>query len=262
MNVLFTLCGRAGSKGFKNKNLKTFLQVPLVYYSVAAIVLYMESDAAKEQNIDVVLNTDSEDLIQLMELQKMLPVSTIRRQSNLGGDTVPKVSVILDCLKQMEEKHRKKYEMVVDLDITSPLRTLNDVRRAIEKKSIRKDTDVVYSVTDSRRNPYFNMVKEEKGYFCKAISSSFTARQQAPVFYDMNASIYVYSRDALKEKQPEVFFNDKCDAIIMRDTGILDIDSEEDFELMQVVAEYLFEKDSQYREVYERTKWEYNLMRK
>ena len=31
--LLITICGRAGSKGFKNKNLKTFCGHPLVYYS-------------------------------------------------------------------------------------------------------------------------------------------------------------------------------------------------------------------------------------
>ena len=49
MNVLFTICGRAGSKGFKNKNLKMFLGVPLVYYSIAAIALYIEKQAMKEE---------------------------------------------------------------------------------------------------------------------------------------------------------------------------------------------------------------------
>ena len=37
----------------------------------------------------------------------------------------------------------------------------------------------------------------------------------------------------------------------MKDTGVLDIDSEEDFELMQVIAQYLFEKDDHYRVVLE-----------
>ena len=42
MNILFTLCGRAGSKGVKGKNARDFLDVPLVWYSMANIVLYME----------------------------------------------------------------------------------------------------------------------------------------------------------------------------------------------------------------------------
>ena len=98
------------------------------------------------------------------------------------------------------------------------------------------------------------MVKEENGFFCKAIPSNFTTRQEAPVFYDMNASIYAYSPKALREKEHSTFFNNNCDAIVMFDSGILDIDSEEDYELMQVIARYVFEKIKGYKEVYEEIK--------
>lgn len=247
MNILFTLCGRAGSKGFKNKNLKNFLGIPLVYYSLAAIAMYMSADVAKGQQIDVVLNTDSEELIQLIRKQKRVDVSVIRREASLGGDAVPKVAVIKDCMTQMEARTSQKYDMVVDLDITSPMRTLNDIIHAVERKIQRDDVDVVYSVTASRRNPYFNMVKQENEFFCKAIPSEYTARQQAPVFYDMNASIYAYSVEALKRKENATFFNDRCDAIIMKDTAVLDIDSEEDFEMMQVIAKYMFDTYEDFR---------------
>lgn len=242
MNILFTLCGRAGSKGFKNKNLKNFCGKPLVYYSLAAIKGFLEQNDGR-YNVSIVLNTDSEELIRIVQAQKTLKVDVIERDEALGGDAVPKVSVIYDCLTKMSERTGIDYDMVVDLDITSPLRTVQDVVNAVERKASRQDVDVVYSVTDSRRNPYFNMVKEEDGFFCKAIASEYTARQQAPVFYDMNASIYAYSVEALKNKDYRVFFNDKCDAIVMKDTGVLDIDSEEDYELMQVIAGYLYEND-------------------
>lgn len=241
MNILFTICGRAGSKGVKNKNLKDFLGVPLVFYTLASMKMALKK-LEQDVNYRIVLNTDSEDLIKLVTSQKTCEVSVIRRVSSLGGDTVPKVSVIRDCLVRSEADFGEKYDMVVDLDITSPLRTAEDVVAAIEKKLSRTDTDVVYSVTNARRNPYFNMVREENGYFVKAVAANFTSRQQAPVFYDMNASIYAYSCKALMEKEPATFFNDRAAAIMMKDTAVLDIDSEEDFELMEVVAKYLFER--------------------
>ena len=247
MNLLFTLCGRAGSKGFKNKNLKNFLGKPLIYYSIAAVKLYKERH--KDQNIYIALNTDSSDLMNIVKDQNTLDIFYIQRSVELGGDAVPKVTVILDCLKKAETYYGTTFDLVVDLDITSPLRTVQDIENAINKKLSREDVDVVYSVTDSRRNPYFNMVRQDGGYFCKAIQSSFTARQQAPSFYDMNASIYAYSTSALKNKNHSVFFNDKCDAIIMKDTGILDIDSEEDYELMQVIAQYFYDNYLQYKEI-------------
>jgi len=247
MNILFTLCGRAGSKGVKGKNARDFLDVPLVWYSMANIALYMEKYAG-EDDIKIVLNTDSEPLKDLVRRVKDVPVTIIHREESLAGDKVPKVAVILDSLNKAEETFARKFDMVVDLDITSPLRTVEDVKNAIDRKKHRNDVDVVYSVAPSRRNPYFNMVKEENGFFCKAIPSKFTTRQEAPVFYDMNASIYAYSPDALRNKEHATFFNSGCDAVVMVDTGILDIDSEEDYELMQVIARYLFENNEAFKE--------------
>ena len=249
MNILFTLCGRAGSKGVKGKNARDFLDVPLVWYSMANIVLYMEKYAG-EDDIKIVLNTDSEPLKDLVRRVKDVAVTIIHREESLAGDKVPKVAVILDSLNKAEEAFARKFDMVVDLDITSPLRTVQDVKNAIDRKKQRNDVDVVYSVAPSRRNPYFNMVKEENGFFCKAIPSNFTTRQEAPVFYDMNASIYAYSPDALRNKEHATFFNSGCDAIVMKDTGILDIDSEEDYELMQVIAKYLYENEKSFKETF------------
>lgn len=249
MNILFTLCGRAGSKGVKGKNARDFLDVPLVWYSMANIALYMEK-YGQGDDIKVVLNTDSEPLKDLVCKVKDVPVTIIHREESLAGDRVPKVAVILDSLNKAEEMFGRNFDMVVDLDITSPLRTVEDVKKAIDRKKLRNDVDVVYSVAPSRRNPYFNMVKEENGFFCKAIPSNFTTRQEAPVFYDMNASIYAYSPDALRNKEHATFFNSGCDAVVMKDTGILDIDSEEDYELMQVIAKYLFENNETFKEVF------------
>ena len=248
MNTLFTLCGRAGSKGVKGKNARDFLDIPLVWYSMAGIKLFMERYSGND-HIDVVLNTDSEDLINLVEQIKELSVKILRRDECLAGDKVAKVSVILDCLNRAEDMNGVKYDVVCDLDITSPLRTIKDIKNALDRKLSRPEVDVVYSVTNSRRNPYFNMVKEENGFFVKAIAANYTTRQEAPVFYDMNASIYAYSPKALREKDHSTFFNSNCDAVIMFDSGILDIDSEEDYKLMQVVAKYFFENKEGYAEI-------------
>ena len=252
MNILFTLCGRAGSKGVKGKNARDFLNIPLCWYSMAGISLYIQQHTTAEDHIEIVLNTDSEDLICLVKAITELPVTVLRRDESLAGDRVPKVAVILDCLKRSEKLFNTNYDTVVDLDITSPLRKVGDIKNAIDRKVSRPEVDVVYSVAPSRRNPYFNMVKEENGFFCKAIPSTFTTRQEAPVFYDMNASIYAYSPKALREKEQATFFNSNCDAVIMEDTGILDIDSEEDYKLMQIIANYLFTNINPYKEVYQK----------
>ena len=40
-----------------------------------------------------------------------------------------------------------------------------------------------------------------------------------------------------------------CEIIEMYDTGVLDLDHENDFEIMEVIAEYLFKKDMEFKEI-------------
>ena len=71
--LLITICGRAGSKGFKNKNLKTFCGHPLVYYSLSAAELFIKKHP--ELHIDIALNTDSPELAKAVqaELEVQIP---------------------------------------------------------------------------------------------------------------------------------------------------------------------------------------------
>lgn len=244
MNILFTICGRAGSKGIKNKNLKDFLGYPLVYYTVSAIDLYRRQNP--NFHSDMVLNTDSKDLIKLFQDHLKISVDVIERDSSLGLDNTPKVAVIRNSFEIMTERKSINYDMVVDLDITSPLRTADDLKNIIEKKQ-GSTSDVVFSVTSSRRNPFFNMVKKTDNGYELVIASSFNARQEAPEIYDMNASLYAYSPPFLKTGKG--IFEGKCDAIHMIDTAVLDLDHEGDFELMEVIAEYLYKCKPMFREV-------------
>ncbi|OKP85817.1 CMP-N-acetylneuraminic acid synthetase [Paenibacillus helianthi] len=235
MRILFTICGRAGSKGIKNKNLKDFLGYPLVFYTASVIDLFMKQNSRID--CDIVVNSDSVDLMNLINQNLKLQIDFIDRDPALGEDYTPKIAVIQNSLKIMQDRNKQEYDMVVDLDITSPLRTVGDLQSLIDKKA-EGAADVVFSVTDSRRNPYFNMVKPSTEGYVRVIESSFNARQEAPEIFDMNASLYAYSPLFLESGKG--IFEGKCDVIKMMDTAVLDIDNENDFELMEVIAEYLF----------------------
>ena len=245
-HLLITICGRAGSKGFANKNLKTFCGKPLVYYTLAAAGLFARQRPDLE--VDIALNTDSQNLADLVAAAYPQVVYLPRGQE-LGGDTVPKMAVFQDSLRRMEQKKGICYDAVMDLDITSPLRTVQDIRNAVELKEQRQDLDLVFSVTESRRNPYFNMVRDCGDHVEKVIESPFTARQQAPAIYDLNASIYVFRRDFLANNTTGILWDGKIGVTTMMDTGILDIDSEEDFRLMEVIAAHLYGNYPEFGEV-------------
>ena len=93
------------------------------------------------------------------------------------------------------------------------------------------------------------MVKKTENGYERVISSNFNTRQEAPEIFDMNASIYVYSRDFLHKNIG--LFDGKCDAYKMFDTGVLDLDHEGDMVLMEVIAKYLFENNEEFKEIYD-----------
>lgn len=247
MNILFTICGRAGSKGIKNKNIREFCNKPLPYYTISAIDLYLKS-TTMDIDADVVVNTDSNELIELMQNNNMRDVEIINRSNDLAGDLVSKIAVIEDCLNKMQERLNKQYDVVIDLDITSPLRTVADIEKLVSAH-LENKADVTTSVVSARRNPYFNqLMRVEKG-FKKVIESNYVARQQAPAIYDMNASMYAYNPEFLKSGKNVLEGYVEC--IEMYDTGILDLDHENDFELMEVIAKYLYDKNEQFAAIRE-----------
>lgn len=100
---------------------------------------------------------------------------------------------------------------------------------------------VIFTVVPARRNPWFNMVIEQDGVCKKVLESDFIARQQAPEVFDMNASIYAYSREFMQSDTPLSI--EGCEYVIMTDTGVLDLDRPDDLKLMEVIAAYLFDND-------------------
>ncbi len=246
-NILITICGRAGSKGFQNKNLKTFLDKPLVYYSLSPAFDF--KNRITDANVDIILNTDSIDLINLIK-DKYPEVIILNRKPEHANDTSPKMEVFQDSLMEMEISKNIKYDYLIDLDITSPLRQIDDVFNAYELKLKRSDAGVVLTGCPSRRNPFFNLVKDDGDKIVKSIDlGRFTARQEVPNTYDLNASIYVFEASFLRENKTGFIWDTKCVLSLMKDTGVLDIDSEEDFELMQLVGKYFFTEVESFKKI-------------
>lgn len=242
MNILFTICARAGSKGIKNKNIKDFLGYSLSFYTLSVIDLYLQRH--EEHNCKLALNTDSVELIDIIKNKINLDIEIVKRNENLGKDDTPKVDVIRNTYEEIKKQKNIDFDIIVDLDITSPLRTLKDLENLIETKE-KTNYNIVYSVTNSRRNPYFNMVQKTQEGYKRVLKSDFNCRQEAPEIFDMNASLYAYEKEFIIGNKN--LFDEKAEVIKMLDTGILDLDHQNDFEFMQVIALYLFENKEDFK---------------
>lgn len=242
MNLLFTICARAGSKGVKNKNTRNFCGKPLAYYTISVFELFKKKFDSEYKQIQLAVNTDSEALIEQLD-KAQIEYIYIPRLVDLAGDVVAKISVTKDTLEKVEKQTGIIYDVIVDLDLTSPLRTVSDIRGTIEAVVRDKNAEIAYSVTDSRRSPYFNVVSQnEDGYYNTVLPSKFVSRQEVPKCYDMNASIYAYKREYLISGR---IGERKAAVWKMQDTAVLDIDSEEDLELLEVLSQYFWNKSKE-----------------
>jgi CMP-N,N'-diacetyllegionaminic acid synthase len=245
MNILFSLCGRAGSKGLKSKNLLKLDGKPLVDYAISLINLYEKKNP--KDNIYIFINTDSQELVETA-LLKRKDIIVVERKDELANDTVGKIEAIKDGFLQVEKKVDKNFDFVIDLDLTSPFRTVDDLEGIIKKYTEDDEKDLIISVVESRRNPFFNMLKESDGVISLVNSSEYTSRQQAPNVYDINGSIYLYTPEFLRNNS--YLFDGKCGIYIMNDYRVLDIDDSEDYQWMEMIFPYLREKYTGLMEVY------------
>lgn len=196
MNTLITICARGGSKGIPGKNIKFINGKPLIYYTLKIA----EEFALVNPNTKIHLSTDSE---RIKELVKDLSFTTINtdyeRPAQLATDSAGKMDTIKDVLKYAEVNNDLSFDYILDLDVTSPFRTIKDIENAFKKLSQVSEALNVFSVSPANRNPYFNMVELDKDGFAQLCKDGdFLTRQSAPKVYDMNASFYIYKSSFFK----------------------------------------------------------------
>ena len=232
MKGLITICARGGSKGIPGKNIKLIGGKPLIAYSIA-----VAEELAAMMDIDIVLSTDSEEIKNTVEsLGFQTLITDYIRPEYLASDDAGKLDAIVDVKNFAEEKHRLKYDFVIDLDVTSPLRNVDDLKTAISELFANNEALNSFSVSPANRNPYFNMVEEGKdGFYGLCKTGQFLTRQSAPKVYDMNASFYVFKASFFDRKLKTVI----TDKSLVYEVPHLcfDLDHIIDFEFMTYLIE-------------------------
>ena len=228
LNILCTICARSGSKDVKNKALKKINGKHLIEITIKQAISSKIFD-------EVVISTDSKK-IQKIAL-KTGAKSWFLRSKKLSSDKSSKIPAIRDALLKSEHKFKKKFDVCIDLDITSPLRKINDIKNALNLFFKHKKTEILFSVSKARRNPYFNMVEinnrrisiVKKNRNCYPV----LRRQDAPNVYDMNASIYIWKRSKLLKSNN--LFSKNTNIYEMPQNRSIDIDNHFDLEFIKYI---------------------------
>jgi len=221
--VLCTICARGGSKGVKNKNIKPINGKPLIAYTI---------EQAKQSGLfrHIVISTDSDD-IAIIAKEYGAEVF-FKRSAEMASDTAGKLDVIRDVFQRSEAYYNEKYDYLIDLDATAPLRAIEDITQSFEQ-FLKNDNDNLITAMPSRRSPYFNLVEvnnKGKVYLSKTLDDSVVRRQDAPKSYDMNASIYIWKRDIILNKN--TLFLENTGLYVMPEKRSIDIDTELDYKFV------------------------------
>lgn len=219
MKTLYLIPARGGSKGIPHKNIKLLNGKPLIQYSIE-VARFLASDE------DICVSTDDEEIIKVVE-SLGLKVPFVR-PAEYATDTATSNDVILHALR-FYEQHGIKYDTVVLLQPTSPLRTAEHVKEAI--KLFTTDVDMVVSVKPS--SAAYVMCKEGKsGYLEPVVNTSVTRRQDMPPFYEYNGAVYVINVSALQEKGLNGFTKEK--KYVMDEESSWDIDTMMDWKIIEM----------------------------
>lgn len=186
---LYIIPARGGSKGIPHKNIKPLAGRPLIAYSID-----VARELCPEQN-RIILSTDDPAIA---DTARGLGLTVdYMRPADLATDSSGSREVMLDAMNWADARGIA-YDCVVLLQPTSPLRTADDVRAALELYT--PQVDMVVSVEPAACNPYYNCFETDADGFLHISKGDglLTRRQDAPPAWTYNGAVYVINPQSLR----------------------------------------------------------------
>lgn len=221
--VLAVVPARGGSKGIPMKNLRPICGVPMVAMVGDVVKAVTAIDRA-------VVSTDHDEIAQVAEGAGL--AAPFRRPPDLSGDRIGDLEVLVHALNETERLDGTRYDVVVMLQPTSPLRRPEHVTAAIAKL-VDGGWDAVWTVseTDSKAHPLKQLTVDgdQLGYY-DARATQIIARQQLQPVYHRNGIAYAMTRECLLNQS--TMMGARSAALVL-EGHFLSIDTEWDIALVE-----------------------------
>lgn len=213
--IIAIIPARSGSKGLKDKNIKELLGKPLIAYTIEAAINSKIFD-------EIIVSTDSEKYAEISK-KYGANVPFLRSEKN-ASDEAGSWAVAKEVLDKLE----KKYDIVVLLQPTSPLRTSDDIFKAINL-FFKKNADSVVSINKFPHSiSWINTIDESlslEGFIKEEYKNR--RRQDIKEHYTLNGAIYIVKTSIISNNIN--LYTAKSFAYIMDEKCSIDIDTESDF---------------------------------
>lgn len=204
---------RGGSKRLHRKNVLDLAGKPLIAWSIETGI--------KSKYIDKVIVSSEDD--EILSISKEFGAETLKRPDNLASD----IATTFDTVKHVID-NVEKYDYVVLLQATSPLRNEKHVDDAIELLATKK-ADAIISVCKMDHSPLWSNVLLESGNMRNFLKDEIknTRSQDLPPYYRLNGAIYVCSMQKLLQEKT-FFIRENIFAYKMDRESSIDIDEDMD----------------------------------
>lgn len=223
MKTCAFIFARGGSKGLPGKNIKPLLGKPLLHYSIDIANSILDG-------VPVFVSTDCNEIA-----ASALSVGAvvIKRPPELATDNSPEWLSWQHAVNYVY-KHYSRFDTFVSLPCTSPLRSVDDVMRAINHLK-ESSADACISTTPANRNPYFNMVEVGEDQSLNVILNkhNIARRQDAPHVFDITTVVYACTTQHVL--QSERLFDGRVVGIEVPKERAVDIDDIYDFYLAEAI---------------------------
>ena len=226
MTVVAFIFARGGSKGLPGKNIRPLGGKPLIAWSI-------EHALAVERIDRLIVSTDSDEIATISK-RYGAEVPFIR-PANLAMDESPEWLAWRHGLEYLKENMGTLPEIMVSVPATAPLRLAIDINSCIDEYE-KGSSDMVITVTDAHRSPYFNMVKENSDGNYGLVNTPPLAvkrRQDAPMVYDMATVCYVANSEFIMLH--DSIFEGRVRAVHVPIERAIDIDTLLDFQIAEVL---------------------------
>ena len=211
---------RGGSKRLPRKNVLDLNGKPLIAYSIEA--------GLKSKYIDKVIVTSDDD--EILTISERYGADTIKRPDELASDTATTFDAIKHAMENCE-----RYDYIILLQPTSPLRNEKHIDEAIELLELKK-ADAVVSVCKMDHSPLWsNTLSDSLSMTGFLKDEALNQRSQdLEEYYRINGAIYICNTGKLLEEE-SFFLKEKIFAYKMDRESSIDIDTKIDFKMAEIL---------------------------
>lgn len=184
MKAVAFIFARGGSKGLPGKNIRPLGGKPLIAWSI-------EHALAVRRIARVIVSTDSHEIAAVAR-EHGAEVPFIRPEE-LARDDSPEWLAWQHALNYLLDEEGVLPDAMVSVPTTAPLRSSLDIENCLDEYE-KGGADMVITVTDAHRSPYFNMVKVNADGVVGLVippPSVVARRQDVPTVFDMTTVAYV-----------------------------------------------------------------------